>query len=231
MHRPSRRAGARSMRLTGHQSLSGGNVSAPTARRDRGRDRSCDRIRIPSGAVRSAVTHGASWTAVADGCVSSEADSTILHGRRRWGHGRFPTGVNTTRTVWREPVGRRRRDRAVELPLRGAIPEDRACLGRGNTVRSKPLSEYAVQRHPTGPADRGDDRIPAGVSTSSPNRTIRRRELTLRRRSPLLSFTVSTSSASGSWRRARRTMKSPLPRAGGRSATIVWKTRISHCAA
>ena len=73
-------------------------------------------------------------------------------GHRREHH---PNGL--ARTRWRG-----RRDRAVELPVRGHHPEDRPGPGDGQHRRVEAGTEHAVQRDPAWPVDRREDRHPSG---------------------------------------------------------------------
>ena len=86
--------------------------------------------------------------------VSRQADRRIPLGdvaRRRAGlaHRRehHPEGVAGTRR-------RRRRDRAVELPVRGHHPEARPGAGNRQHRRVEACAEHALQRDPAGQADR-----------------------------------------------------------------------------
>ena len=132
------------------------------------------------------------------------------------------TGVNTTRMVWREPVGVVGAIVPWNFPFEVTIQKLGQALATGNTVVLKPApnTPYNATRLGRLIAEKTD--IPAGVVnvvTSSDHFV--GEELTLSPKVDLISFTGSTVVGRRIMEKGAATMKRLFLELGGKSATIV----------
>ncbi len=162
---PGHRRGTARVRRNGlvHQSRVPPTVSAATSGgvgvRTGGTPRGADpRGRLsPRDHARAAARCAAGRRAA----LSRQADRRVSLGdiprrRRRVGH------RHEHHTQGVAGAGRRgRRDRAVELPVRGHHPEDRSGAGHGVHRRPQAGTQHPVQRDAAGQADRREDRHPS----------------------------------------------------------------------
>ena len=72
------------------------------------------------------------------------------------------TGMNTTRMVWREPVGVVGAIVPWNFPFEVTLQKLGQALATGNTVVLKPAPNTPLQRDPPRQADRREDRYPSG---------------------------------------------------------------------
>ena len=154
--------------------------------------------------------------------VSGQADRRVPVGdrprrRRRLGHRRehHPQGLARAGR-------RRRRDRAVELPVRGHHQQARPGAGHRQHRGAQAGARHPVQRHPARPAHRREHRHPAGVvNVVTASDHFVGEELTLSPKVDLISFTGSTAVGKRIMEKGAATMKRLFLELGGKSATIV----------
>src|ERR1700737_2035939 len=132
------------------------------------------------------------------------------------------TGVNTTRTVWREPVGVVGAIVPWNFPFEVSIQKIGQALGTGNTVVLKPApnTPYNATRLGRLIAEKTD--IPPGViNIVTASDHFVGEELTLSPKVDLISFTGSTVVGKRIMEKGAATMKRLFLELGGKSATIV----------
>src|SRR3954470_3283352 len=132
------------------------------------------------------------------------------------------TGVNTTRTVWREPVGVVGAIVPWNFPFEVSIQKIGQALATGNTMVLKPApnTPYNATRLGRLIAEKTD--IPAGViSVVTASDHFVGEELTLSPKVDLISFTGSTVVGKRIMEKGAATMKRLFLELGGKSATIV----------
>ena len=132
------------------------------------------------------------------------------------------TGMNTTRKVWREPVGVVGAIVPWNFPFEVTIQKIGQALGTGNTVVLKPApnTPYNATRLGRLLAEQTD--IPAGVvNVVTASDHFVGEELTLSPKVDLVSFTGSTVVGRRIMERGAATMKRLFLELGGKSATIV----------
>ena len=132
------------------------------------------------------------------------------------------TGMNTTRKVWREPVGVVGAIVPWNFPFEVTIQKIGQALGTGNTVVLKPApnTPYNATRLGRLIAEKTD--IPAGVvNVVTASDHFVGEELTLSPKVDLVSFTGSTVVGRRIMERGAATMKRLFLELGGKSATIV----------
>jgi aldehyde dehydrogenase (NAD+) len=132
------------------------------------------------------------------------------------------TGVNTTRVVWREPVGVVGAIVPWNFPFEVTIQKLGQALGTGNTVVLKPApnTPYNATRIGRLIAEKTD--IPPGVvNVVTASDHFVGEELTLSPKVDLISFTGSTVVGKRIMERGAATMKRLFLELGGKSATIV----------
>ncbi|WP_375372737.1 MULTISPECIES: aldehyde dehydrogenase family protein [unclassified Mycolicibacterium] len=132
------------------------------------------------------------------------------------------TGVNTTRKVWREPVGVVGAIVPWNFPFEVSIQKIGQALGTGNTVVLKPAPDTPYNATRLGRLIAENTDIPPGVVnvvTSSDH--LVGEALTLSPRVDLISFTGSTPVGRRIMEKGAATMKRLFLELGGKSATIV----------
>ncbi|MEB3068710.1 aldehyde dehydrogenase family protein [[Mycobacterium] vasticus] len=132
------------------------------------------------------------------------------------------TGVNTTRKVWREPVGVVGAIVPWNFPFEVAIHKIGQSLATGNTLVLKPAPDTPFNASRLGRLIAENTDIPAGVAnvvTSSDH--LVGEELTLSPKVDLISFTGSTAVGQRIMAKGAATMKRLFLELGGKSATIV----------
>jgi aldehyde dehydrogenase (NAD+) len=132
------------------------------------------------------------------------------------------TGVNTTRVVWREPVGVVGAIVPWNFPFEVTIQKLGQALGTGNTVVLKPApnTPYNATRIGRLIAEKTD--IPPGVvNVVTASDHFVGEELTLSPKVDLISFTGSTVVGKRIMEKGAATMKRLFLELGGKSATIV----------
>jgi acyl-CoA reductase-like NAD-dependent aldehyde dehydrogenase len=132
------------------------------------------------------------------------------------------TGVNTTRVVWREPVGVVGAIVPWNFPFEVTIQKLGQALGTGNTVVLKPApnTPYNATRIGRLIAEKTD--IPTGVvNVVTASDHFVGEELTLSPKVDLISFTGSTVVGKRIMEKGAATMKRLFLELGGKSATIV----------
>ncbi len=137
-------------------------------------------------------------------------------------HDGLLTGVNTTRTVWREPVGVVGAIVPWNFPFEVSIQKIGQALATGNTIVLKPApnTPYNATRLGRLIAEKTD--IPAGViNVVTASDHFVGEELTLSPKVDLISFTGSTVVGKRIMEKGAATMKRLFLELGGKSATIV----------
>jgi acyl-CoA reductase-like NAD-dependent aldehyde dehydrogenase len=132
------------------------------------------------------------------------------------------TGVNTTRKVWREPVGVVGAIVPWNFPFEVSIQKLGQALGAGNTLVLKPAPNTPFNATRLGRLIAEQTDIPPGVVnvvTSSDH--LVGEELTLSPKVDLITFTGSTVVGKRIMERGAATMKRLFLELGGKSATIV----------
>ncbi|MDH6242759.1 aldehyde dehydrogenase family protein [Mycobacterium sp. OTB74] len=132
------------------------------------------------------------------------------------------TGMQTTRRVWREPVGVVGAIVPWNFPFEVSIHKLGQALGAGNTVVLKPAPDTPFNATRLGRliAERTD--IPAGVvNVVTASDHMVGEELTLSPKVDLISFTGSTVVGKRIMEKGAATMKRLFLELGGKSATIV----------
>src|SRR5215212_1128918 len=132
------------------------------------------------------------------------------------------TGVNTTRVVWREPVGVVGAIVPWNFPFEVTIQKLGQALATGNTVVLKPAPDtpYNATRLGRLIAEKTD--IPAGVvNVVNASDHLVGEELTLSPKVDMISFTGSTAVGKRIMEKGAATMKRLFLELGGKSATIV----------
>ncbi|MBU8817596.1 aldehyde dehydrogenase family protein [Mycolicibacterium goodii] len=132
------------------------------------------------------------------------------------------TGVNTTRTVWREPVGVVGAIVPWNFPFEVAIQKIGQALATGNTVVLKPAPDTPFNATRLGRLIAEHTDIPAGVvNVVTASDHLVGEELTLSPKVDLISFTGSTAVGMRIMEKGAATMKRLFLELGGKSATIV----------
>src|SRR3954454_7142880 len=132
------------------------------------------------------------------------------------------TGVNTTRKVWREPVGVVGAIVPWNFPFEVTIQKIGQALGTGNTVVLKPAPNTPYNATRLGRLIAENTDIPAGVvNVVASSDHFVGEELTLSPKVDLISFTGSTVVGRRIMEKGAATMKRLFLELGGKSATIV----------
>lgn len=132
------------------------------------------------------------------------------------------TGVNTTRKVWREPVGVVGAIVPWNFPFEVAIHKLAQALATGNTVVLKPAPDTPFHANRIGRLIAEHTDIPSGVvNVVTASDHLLGEELTLSPKVDLISFTGSTAVGRRIMEKGAATMKRLFLELGGKSATIV----------
>lgn len=132
------------------------------------------------------------------------------------------TGVNTTRKVWREPVGVVGAIVPWNFPFEVTIQKLGQALATGNTVILKPAPNTPFNATRVGRLIAEHTDIPAGVvNVVTASDHLVGEELTLSPKVDLISFTGSTTVGMRIMEKGAATMKRLFLELGGKSATIV----------
>ncbi|WP_200962037.1 aldehyde dehydrogenase family protein [Mycobacterium sp. Root265] len=132
------------------------------------------------------------------------------------------TGVNTTRKVWREPVGVVGAIVPWNFPFEVTIQKLGQALATGNTVILKPAPNTPFNATRIGRLIAEHTDIPAGVvNIVTASDHLVGEELTLSPKVDLISFTGSTTVGMRIMEKGAATMKRLFLELGGKSATIV----------
>lgn len=132
------------------------------------------------------------------------------------------TGVNTTRKVWREPVGVVGAIVPWNFPFEVTIQKLGQALATGNTVILKPAPNTPFNATRIGRLIAEHTDIPAGVvNIVTASDHLVGEELTLSPKVDLISFTGSTTVGMRIMEKGADTMKRLFLELGGKSATIV----------
>ncbi|ART73543.1 aldehyde dehydrogenase [Mycobacterium dioxanotrophicus] len=132
------------------------------------------------------------------------------------------TGVNTTRTVWREPVGVVGAIVPWNFPFEVTIHKIGQALGAGNTVVLKPAPDTPFNATRLGRLVAEHTDIPPGVvNVVTASDHLVGEELTLSPKVDMISFTGSTAVGRRIMEKGAATMKRLFLELGGKSATIV----------
>ena len=132
------------------------------------------------------------------------------------------TGVNTTRKVWREPVGVVGAIVPWNFPFEVTIQKIGQALGTGNTVVLKPAPNTPYNATRLGRLIAEHTDIPPGVvNVVTASDHFVGEELTLSPKVDLISFTGSTVVGQRIMEKGAATMKRLFLELGGKSATIV----------
>jgi aldehyde dehydrogenase (NAD+) len=132
------------------------------------------------------------------------------------------TGVNTTRMVWREPVGVVGAIVPWNFPFEVTIQKLGQALATGNTVVLKPAPNTPFNATRLGRLIAENTDIPAGVvNVVTASDHFVGEELTLSPKVDLISFTGSTVVGKRIMEKGAATMKRLFLELGGKSATIV----------
>ena len=132
------------------------------------------------------------------------------------------TGVNTTRVVWREPVGVVGAIVPWNFPFEVTIQKLGQALATGNTVVLKPAPNTPFNATRLGRLIAEKTDIPAGVvNVVTASDHFVGEELTLSPKVDLISFTGSTVVGKRIMEKGAATMKRLFLELGGKSATIV----------
>ncbi|PXX12235.1 aldehyde dehydrogenase family protein [Mycolicibacterium moriokaense] len=132
------------------------------------------------------------------------------------------TGVNTTRTVWREPVGVVGAIVPWNFPFEVSIQKIGQALATGNTVVLKPAQNTPYNANRLGRLIAEKTDIPPGViNVVTASDHFVGEELTLSPKVDLISFTGSTVVGKRIMEKGAATMKRLFLELGGKSATIV----------
>ncbi|MGE2730608.1 aldehyde dehydrogenase family protein [Mycolicibacterium vaccae] len=132
------------------------------------------------------------------------------------------TGINTTRKVWREPVGVVGAIVPWNFPFEVSVNKLGQALAAGNTVILKPAPDTPFNATRLGRLIAENTDIPAGVVnvvTSSDH--LVGEELTVSPKVDMISFTGSTAVGKRIMEKGAATMKRLFLELGGKSATIV----------
>lgn len=132
------------------------------------------------------------------------------------------TGMQTTRRVWREPVGVVGAIVPWNFPFEVTIHKLGQALGAGNTVILKPAPDTPFNATRLGRLIAEQTDIPAGVvNVVTASDHLVGEELTLSPKVDLISFTGSTVVGKRIMEKGAATMKRLFLELGGKSATIV----------
>src|SRR4051795_7625486 len=132
------------------------------------------------------------------------------------------TGVNTTRKVWREPVGVVGAIVPWNFPFEVTIQKIGQALGTGNTVVLKPAPNTPFNATRLGRPIAQKTEIPPGMGDAvTASDHFVGEELTLSPKVDLISFTGSTVVGQRIMEKGAATMKRLFLELGGKSATIV----------
>lgn len=132
------------------------------------------------------------------------------------------TGVNTTRKVWREPVGVVGAITPWNFPFEVTINKLGQALATGNTVVLKPAPDTPFNATRLGRLIAENTDIPAGVvNVVTASDHLVGEELTLSPKVDMISFTGSTAVGKRIMEKGAATMKRLFLELGGKSATIV----------
>lgn len=132
------------------------------------------------------------------------------------------TGVNTTRKVWREPVGVVGAIVPWNFPFEVTINKLGQALATGNTVVLKPAPDTPFNATRLGRLIAEKTDIPAGVvNVVTASDHLVGEELTLSPKVDMISFTGSTAVGKRIMEKGAATMKRLFLELGGKSATIV----------
>ncbi|MCW1824600.1 aldehyde dehydrogenase [Mycolicibacterium conceptionense] len=132
------------------------------------------------------------------------------------------TGVNTTRKVWREPVGVVGAITPWNFPFEVTINKLGQALATGNTVVLKPAPDTPFNATRLGRLVAENTDIPAGVvNVVTASDHLVGEELTLSPKVDMISFTGSTGVGKRIMEKGAATMKRLFLELGGKSATIV----------
>lgn len=132
------------------------------------------------------------------------------------------TGVNTTRKVWREPVGVVGAITPWNFPFEVTINKLGQALATGNTVVLKPAPDTPFNATRLGRLIAENTDIPAGVvNVVTASGHLVGEELTLSPKVDMISFTGSTAVGKRIMEKGADTMKRLFLELGGKSATIV----------
>lgn len=132
------------------------------------------------------------------------------------------TGVNTTRKVWREPVGVVGAIVPWNFPFEVAVNKLGQALATGNTVVLKPAPDTPFNATRLGRLIAENTDIPAGVvNVVTASDHLVGEELTLSPKVDMISFTGSTAVGKRIMEKGAATMKRLFLELGGKSATIV----------
>ena len=132
------------------------------------------------------------------------------------------TGVNTTRKVWREPVGVVGAITPWNFPFEVTINKLGQALATGNTVVLKPAPDTPFNATRLGRLIAEKTDIPAGVvNVVTASDHFVGEELTLSPKVDMISFTGSTAVGKRIMEKGAATMKRLFLELGGKSATIV----------
>jgi acyl-CoA reductase-like NAD-dependent aldehyde dehydrogenase len=132
------------------------------------------------------------------------------------------TGMNTTRKVWREPVGVVGAIVPWNFPFEVAIHKLGQALATGNTVVLKPAPDTPFNATRIGRLIAEQTDIPPGVvNVVTASDHLVGEELTLSPKVDLISFTGSTAVGQRIMEKGAATMKRLFLELGGKSATIV----------
>ncbi|WP_068279138.1 aldehyde dehydrogenase family protein [Aldersonia kunmingensis] len=132
------------------------------------------------------------------------------------------TGVNTTRKVWREPVGVVGAIVPWNFPFEVSLHKLAQALATGNTVVLKPAPDTPFNATRLGRLIAEHTDIPAGVvNIITASDHLVGEELTLSPKVDMISFTGSTAVGQRIMEKSAATMKRLFLELGGKSATIV----------
>ena len=132
------------------------------------------------------------------------------------------TGVNTTRKVWREPVGVVGAITPWNFPFEVALNKLGQALATGNTVVLKPAPDTPFNATRLGRLIAEATDIPAGVvNVVTASDHLVGEELTCSPKVDMISFTGSTAVGKRIMEKGAATMKRLFLELGGKSATIV----------
>lgn len=132
------------------------------------------------------------------------------------------TGVNTTRKVWREPVGVVGAITPWNFPFEVTINKLGQALATGNTVVLKPAPDTPFNATRLGRLIAQNTDIPAGVvNVVTASDHLVGEELTLSPKVDMISFTGSTAVGKRIMEKGAATMKRLFLELGGKSATIM----------
>ena len=225
MHRAIDAAGARSTRRTGLPITRSANAACCSCRKRWSPSRrNFARSSFSKSGCPRAITHGPQLDApLADGLRYPAKLIDEYPWETSLGDAMVSvTGMNTTRKVWREPVGVVGAIVPWNFPFEVTIQKIGQALGTGNTVVLKPAPNTPFNATRLGRLIAEKTDIPAGVvNVVTASDHFVGEELTLSPKVDLISFTGSTVVGKRIMEKGAATMKRLFLELGGKSATIV----------